>query len=127
MKTLHKLLQIKKQPASKTNSGVRNLDSKFLPSLCSGHSFMKRSERRNTCYFVFILGINTMTITGTVKWFNKLKGFGFITSDDDGEDIFVHWSAIQVNGFKSLREGQKVSFEVKDGRKGPEAANVHPI
>jgi len=88
---------------------------------------MKRSERRNTCHFVFILGIRTMTITGTVNWFNNSKGFGFITSDDDGEDIFVHHSAIQVNGFKTLREGQKVYFEVQDGRKGLVAANVHPI
>lgn len=60
---------------------------------------------------------------GTVKWFNESKGFGFITSEDGG-DVFVHYSEIQGNGFKSLSEGQAVSFEVVDGPKGPKAANV---
>jgi CspA family cold shock protein len=62
-------------------------------------------------------------IKGTVKWFNESKGFGFITKEDGG-DVFVHYTAIQSNGFKSLAEGQAVSFEVVDGPKGPEAANV---
>jgi cold shock protein len=65
-------------------------------------------------------------ITGTVKWFNDAKGFGFITPEDGGKDVFVHFSAIQGNGFKSLAEGQKVKFEVKQGPKGPSAANVTP-
>jgi len=60
---------------------------------------------------------------GTVKWFNDSKGFGFITKED-GADIFVHYSDIQDNGFKSLSEGQAVSFEVTEGPKGPKAANV---
>ncbi len=60
---------------------------------------------------------------GTVKWFNESKGFGFITKED-GADVFVHYSAIQGNGFKSLSEGQTVSFEVVDGPKGPKAVNV---
>ena len=60
---------------------------------------------------------------GTVKWFNEKKGFGFI-SKDDGEDIFVHFSAIQNSGFKTLTEGQRVSFEVEQGRRGPAAVNV---
>ncbi|MFI5295930.1 MAG: cold-shock protein [Thermodesulfovibrionales bacterium] len=60
---------------------------------------------------------------GTVKWFNETKGYGFITSEDGG-DIFVHYSEIQANGFKTLSEGQAVSFELADGPKGPKAVNV---
>lgn len=62
--------------------------------------------------------------TGTVKFFNESKGFGFINQDDGGKDLFVHFSAIVAEGFKTLSEGQRVSFEVVQGRKGPEAANV---
>lgn len=64
--------------------------------------------------------------TGTVKWFDSAKGFGFVTSDD-GNDVFVHFSAILSNGFKTLEEGQKVSFEVVEGQRGPQAANVELI
>ncbi|MBH3426044.1 MULTISPECIES: cold-shock protein [Pseudomonas] len=62
--------------------------------------------------------------TGTVKWFNESKGYGFITQDDGGEDLFVHHSAIQVGGFRSLQEGQRVSYDVIDGAKGKQAGNV---
>ncbi len=64
--------------------------------------------------------------TGTVKWFNESKGFGFISQDDGGKDVFVHFSAISGDGFKTLAEGQKVSYEVQDGPKGPQASNVLP-
>ena len=60
---------------------------------------------------------------GTVKWFNESKGYGFITAEE-GKDVFVHYSAIQGEGFKTLNEGQKVSFDVISGEKGPQAANV---
>lgn len=65
-------------------------------------------------------------VKGTVKWFNESKGFGFITKEDGG-DVFVHYSAIQGNSFKTLTEGQAVSFEVVDGPKGPKAENVTKI
>jgi cold shock protein len=61
---------------------------------------------------------------GTVKWFNDSKGFGFITPDDGGKDLFAHFSAIQAAGFKTLSEGQKVSFEVTTGPKGQQASNI---
>jgi cold shock protein len=66
--------------------------------------------------------------TGTVKWFNDAKGFGFITPDGGGEDLFAHFSAIQSSGFKSLKEGQKVSFDITDGNKGKkQASNIQGI
>ena len=64
--------------------------------------------------------------TGTVKWFNESKGFGFISQSDGGADVFVHFSAIQGSGFKTLAEGQAVSFNVEKGPKGPQATNVVP-
>lgn len=62
--------------------------------------------------------------TGTVKWFNDAKGFGFITPNDGSDDLFAHFSAINMNGFKSLKEGQKVSFDVVQGPKGTQASNI---
>jgi CspA family cold shock protein len=65
-----------------------------------------------------------MAMQGSVKWFNESKGFGFITPEDGSKDVFVHFSAIASNGFKTLAEGQAVEFEIQDGQKGPSAVNV---
>jgi cold shock protein len=65
--------------------------------------------------------------TGIVKWFNDAKGFGFITSDAGGEDLFAHFSEIRADGFKTLQENQRVSFDVKVGPKGKQAANIQPL
>jgi CspA family cold shock protein len=65
--------------------------------------------------------------TGTVKWFNDAKGFGFITPDDGGKDLFAHHSEIQMDGFKSLKEGQAVEFETTQGAKGPAAARIRAV
>lgn len=64
---------------------------------------------------------------GTVKWFNADKGFGFITPDDGGADLFAHFSAIAASGFRSLEDNQRVEFEVTQGAKGPQAANIRPL
>ena len=65
--------------------------------------------------------------TGKVKWFNDAKGYGFIAQDDGGPDVFCHHSAIQAEGFRTLQEGQKVQYEVKQGPKGLQAENVRPV
>jgi cold shock protein len=76
-------------------------------------------------FHLFLLDIQDMAI-GTVKWFNDSKGFGFITPEDGGDDLFAHFSAIQGQGFKTLAEGQRVSFDVTSGPKGKQASNIRP-
>jgi CspA family cold shock protein len=66
-------------------------------------------------------------MTGTVKWFNGEKGFGFATPDDGGKDVFVHYSAIQMNGYRNLDEGDRIEFDLEEGEKGPKAVNVSKI
>jgi cold shock protein len=68
-----------------------------------------------------------MAKTGKMKWFNDAKGFGFVTPDDGSKDVFVHFSSIQGEGFKSLAEGDKIEFDVVDSEKGPKAANVRKV
>lgn len=70
---------------------------------------------------------NEAMATGTVKWFNDAKGFGFISQDNGGDDVFCHYSAIQADGFRTLAEGQRVEFDVSKGPKGLQASNVRPI
>jgi CspA family cold shock protein len=72
------------------------------------------------------LSTGKMMATGTVKWFNDAKGFGFITPDEGGDDLFAHFSEIRSEGFKSLAEGQKVTYEAKMGPKGKQASNIQP-
>jgi CspA family cold shock protein len=84
----------------------------FIASLSIGSSFLKGKIQM---------------ATGTVKWFNEEKGFGFITPDDGGKDLFAHFSEIVGSGFKSLSEGQKVSFNATQGQKGPQASQIQVI
>ena len=77
-----------------------------------------------TSYFLTDTYRKKKMAIGTVKWFNDSKGFGFITPDDGGEDLFAHFSAITMSGFKTLKEGQKVMFEVTQGPKGKQASNI---
>lgn len=65
--------------------------------------------------------------TGTVKWFNATKGYGFITPTNGGDDVFAHYSAIEMEGYKTLKEGQQVEFEIQDGPKGPQAAHIKAL
>src|SRR5260221_12000410 len=81
---------------------------------------------RAKAFLQFFLG-NLQMSTGTVKWFNDSKGFGFITPDGGGKDLFAHFSAIQGSGFKTLKENQKVSFDVTAGPKGDQAVNIKPV
>jgi CspA family cold shock protein len=76
---------------------------------------------------MFLQDAMEMSQKGKVKWFNADKGYGFITPDGGGTDVFAHFSAIQGRGYRSLNEGQEVEFEVKDGPKGPQAAEIRPL
>jgi len=96
--------------------------SVFPPDLRPKNPFHKLQHFHFYCFQKVVSNM----ATGSVKWFNEAKGFGFISQDDGGKDVFVHFSAIQGSGFKTLAEGQKVSFDIQDGPKGPQAANVVP-
>ncbi len=95
--------------------------SKRCPAL--SQLLLQSSSAFGSCTFTEVVKM----ATGTVKWFSDEKGFGFITPDDAGKDLFVHHSAIQGSGFKSLQEGSKVSYDAEQGAKGPAAANVQAL
>jgi cold shock protein len=86
-----------------------------------------RADRRSAGRIRVTLLGDTRMPQGTVKWFNAEKGFGFIATDDNGPDVFVHYSAIQSDGFRTLEENQRVTFEASQGAKGPQADTVRPL
>jgi CspA family cold shock protein len=79
------------------------------------------------CHYTTVAKGERFMATGTVKWFNDQKGFGFITPDGGGKDLFVHQSAIQSGGFRTLKEGDKVQYDAEQGQKGPQAVNVRTV
>ena len=87
------------------------------PRLCKSHRFPARCIKRSS-------GKVDRVATGTVKWFNNAKGYGFILSESGGEDLFAHYSSIQMPGYKTLRAGQRVEFDVQEGPKGSHAVNI---
>ena len=98
----------------------------FLSLILAVQRIVATRSLTTACSRDFIIAMKGMDqmATGTVKWFNDAKGFGFVTPDDGSDDLFAHFSAINMDGFKSLKEGQKVSFEVTQGAKGKQASNI---
>jgi CspA family cold shock protein len=121
------MLQVRKQDVRARSPGSNS--GCVGKSRADQTSFLFRnipsSDDALVCHMMSREGDVTMTTgSGTVKWFNDSKGFGFITPDDGSEDLFAHFSAINMNGFKTLQEGQKVSFEITQGPKGRQASNI---
>jgi CspA family cold shock protein len=103
---------------------VLSLSGVAVPRRLNSHHVLTFAPSRGNPLFYFSFKDDQDMATGTVKWFNDSKGFGFVTPDGGGEDLFAHFSAIQGTGFKTLKEGQKVSFDVVKGPKGLQAANI---
>jgi CspA family cold shock protein len=97
----------------------------LLPAL--RHDLFRFSVLDSLFFIHLFRTFQIMAQTGKVKWFNAEKGFGFITPDAGGTDVFAHFSAIEGRGYRSLNEGQAVQYEVKDGPKGPQAAEIRPL
>ena len=95
----------------------------LIPDLIRRRHFFTRKGSDTILYYLQIFIGGLFMLKGKVKWFNATKGFGFITGED-GKDIFVHYSQIIVDGYKTLDEGQEVSYEITEGNKGPQASNV---
>jgi CspA family cold shock protein len=114
---------------------IPRLQQRCLAPVCLLHRYRYAPKPQSpqvvpaaqTSTIPFILQGSSNMATGTVKWFNDAKGFGFITPDGGGEDLFAHFSAINMQGFKTLKEGQKVSFEVTQGPKGKQASNIQSV
>jgi cold shock protein len=105
---------------------LAGLPGKTRSNLCSVISCVSLHCVGMCSRSIVITGAINMA-TGTVKWFNEGKGFGFIAPDDGGKDLFAHFSEIKGSGFKTLAENQKVEFEVTQGQKGPQASNIRPV
>jgi len=110
-------------PTSNQCAGAHGADA-FIGSRLGARAIGAAPANAHIGPSPFFAGREEGMATGTVKWFNDAKGYGFITPDDGGEDLFAHFSAIQMNGFKTLKEGQKVQFEVVQGPKGKQASNI---
>jgi len=95
--------------------------------LTSLKNILHNKSNRETQFMAITGQRSTVVSTGTVKWFNEKKGFGFITPDSGSEDLFVHHSEVKTTGYASLAEGQKVEFSIGQGKKGPCATNVVPV
>jgi CspA family cold shock protein len=99
-----------------------------IPKLLILERLLQKIHLRNFARLLFFyLRFYMSKVTGSVKWFNPEKGYGFLTQDNGGKDVFVHFRAIVAEGYKTLPEGQRVSFEVEEGQKGLQAANVETI
>ena len=104
----------------------RRWRSQVVPQVFPALSPWRFRQVGESPFIIFSKGSHDMA-TGTVKWFNDAKGYGFITPDGGGKDLFAHFSAIQGSGFKSLKENQKVTFDVTTGPKGEQATNIRPM
>ena len=108
------------------NRPILGYNTHLLGHILTSLKNITLEESRETVLWPLVGRRSTVVSTGTVKWFNGKKGFGFITPDDSGEDLFVHHSEVRTTGYATLVEGQNVEFDIGQGKKGPCATNVVP-